>query len=266
MKIKGKLLLKEGLLKTEVGELVYISQQSIAIYDKCLYLNIADVFFREETGSFIIPIKRIGLGEEDFEIDMNGLPLIHLMSVEKPQKRYGWIGPFQFEFEYYTKEKLWNRLDCIELLNLLYQSKLDGKVDDLKNLREIRIRKFVVKISSYNLSRLKEEKDVVEKYLSELLSALEEMINAGGYTDVELSAQKLLIKETKVDLSILDQAFETLEKERKDVLFEKMTLEEHEKALSSIDFSAEDADYDLAARHKAKIDELKKLSSTSRLN
>ncbi len=256
MKIKGKLLLKEGLLKTVIGELVYISQESISIYDNGLYLNISDVFFREKIDPFIIPIKRVGSGEEDFEIDMTDARVIHVIIIDEPQKKYGWIGPFSFEFEHYTKERFWKRLNCIDLLNLLYQSSVDGNDEESSVIAAIRKKKFIMEVDLFDEEKLNKEIDVIKKYLFEIVKVLEKMEEEGNYPKAELSAQKLLISESENDIFVLNEKLEKLEVEKKNVLFEKLTLNEHITALNEMDLSAQDADYRLAAKHKKRIDEL----------
>ena len=257
MRIKGKLLLKEGLLKTKVGELVYIAQSSIAVYNDGLYLNISDVFFREKIGSFTLPIIRVGSGNEDFEIDMKDTLLIYTLTIDEPQKKYGWIGPFSFEFEYYTKEKIWNRLNCVDLLNSLYQTKLDGKDEDALSIRDIRRQKFIVEVKSFSEIKINEEKKITDKYLDDIINVLKEMEESGGYSSVELSAQKFLISETEVDVSTLDDEISKFEEKRDAALFDELTLAELESKLSSMDLESEDANYELAIKYKNRIAELK---------
>ena len=84
------------------------------------------------------------------------------------------------------------------------------------------------------------------------------MNEEGIYSDLEIDAQHVIIDELKNDLVVLTEISEKLKEEKKSILFEELTLDEHKKALSDMDLSAEDADYELAARHKNKIEELER--------
>jgi hypothetical protein len=226
MIIKGRPLVNTLMFQMEVGQEGFLSTDAIMILNnKEIFINtgmsISEVKMEEK---HVIPIKRIGPNEDDFEIDLDIVVSFYNNNCTEEERtvimeRKNSIGPFEVDSERYHpefyREQTYPRMDLEELIDALAgnNSMLQSVPDDEVFIGNVRvIRKLIKeKIQKLPIQELK-------KFQKTFIPLTEEQKETGGmvnYAEDEKIHQLIntKIQELKTQKQLKDMNREELEAE-----------------------------------------------------
>lgn len=222
MKINGKLLVNPIMSQMDVGQEGYLVAEAIIIVNnEEVYIKTDSSIAENNDGEkYIIPIKRVGPGTEDFEIDFNiAFRFLNNVCNESEKMKIKEvqtvIGPFTIQTEVYRisnyKEQIYPRMSLESLIesfaanNQLIQTG-EGSEKMKENIIDLR-KRIITKLKELPLERLRNYENEFAP-LDEEESEDGEMINyaedEGIHSCIALQMKKLKSQRKLEDMSLTE--------------------------------------------------------------
>lgn len=130
MEIKGIIMVSPLMFQMELGQEGFLSIDAAFLIDNELFINTRCSVAKSKnpTTKHVVPIKRIGTGQEDFEIDFNIAYFLYNEKKTESERQQiidapFIIGPYEVEIETYRpmnyREQIYPKMDLEELITSL---------------------------------------------------------------------------------------------------------------------------------------------------
>ncbi len=160
MKTTGRILISPLMSQMQVGQSGFLHADAIIVVDNKIFIDTSFSVLEVKNDKHLLPIKKIGIGKEDYEIDFNVTHYFCNIKLNKKEiedlKNGSIVGPYNIEIEIYTplkyQEQIYPRMDLEGLIdvfvanNMLIESEeeTESSLNDKKKLKQLIIEKLKI--------------------------------------------------------------------------------------------------------------------------